>query len=44
MIVTTLAPPAAEPVGLAEVKEYLRIGYDGGDELAGQLIAAARAG
>ncbi|HVY88265.1 MAG TPA: hypothetical protein VG942_05310 [Hyphomonadaceae bacterium] len=42
MIVTTLAQPAAEPVGLAEVKDYLRIGYDGEDELAGELIAAAR--
>lgn len=43
MIVTTLAPPAAEPVGLAEAKEYLRIGGDGEDGLVGSLIAGARA-
>ena len=43
MIVTTLAPPAAEPVGLAETKEYLRIGGDGEDGLVGSLIAGARA-
>ncbi len=43
MIVTTLAGPAAEPVGLAEAREYLRIGNDGQDALVGRLIAAARA-
>lgn len=43
MIVTTLAPPAAEPVSLAEAKEYLRIGGDGEDGLVGSLIAGARA-
>lgn len=43
MIVTMLAPPAAEPVGLAEAKDYLRIGGDGQDGLVGELIAAARA-
>jgi uncharacterized phiE125 gp8 family phage protein len=42
MIVTTLAPPAAEPVGLAEAKDYLRIGGDEHDELVAGLIAAAR--
>ncbi len=42
MIVTTLAPPAAEPVGLAEAKDYLRIGGDGEDGLVGSLIAGAR--
>lgn len=43
MIVTTLAPPAAEPLGLAEAKEYLRISYDGEDGLVASLIAGARA-
>jgi uncharacterized phiE125 gp8 family phage protein len=42
MIVTTLAPPAAEPVGLAEAKDYLRIGGDGEDGLVTSLIAGAR--
>jgi len=43
MIVTTLAGPAAEPVGLAEAKDYLRIGNDGQDALVEGLIASARA-
>jgi hypothetical protein len=43
MIVTTLAPPAAEPAVWPPAKEYRPIGCDGEDELAGQLIAAARA-
>jgi uncharacterized phiE125 gp8 family phage protein len=43
MNVTTLAPPAAEPVTLAEAKDYLRIGSDEQDELVTALIAAARA-
>ena len=42
MIVTTLAPPAAEPVGLAEAKDYLRIAGDMQDELVAGLIGAAR--
>ena len=42
MNVTTLVAPAAEPVGLAEAKEYLRIAYDGENGLVTTLIAAAR--
>ncbi len=44
MIVTTLAPPAAEPVSLAEVKEFLGIASAGEDSLVAQMIAGARAG
>lgn len=43
MILQTLAGPAAEPVGVAEAREYLRIAGDGEDGLIGELIAAARA-
>ena len=43
MNITTLAAPAAMPVGLAEAKDYLRIGYDTEDELVGSLIAGATA-
>lgn len=43
MNVTTLAGPAAEPVSLAEAKDYLRIGSEDQDELVGSLVAAARA-
>src|SRR5262245_3028070 len=42
MNVTTLVAPSAEPLGLAEAKDYLRIGSDGEDELVTGLIAAAR--
>ena len=42
MYVTTLAGPAAEPLGLAEAKDYLRIAYGGEDALVTGLIAAAR--
>jgi hypothetical protein len=43
MNVTTLAPPAVEPVGLAEMKDFLRISSAGEDDLVGRLIAGARA-
>lgn len=43
MIVTTLAPPAAEPVSLAETKDFLRIAGTGEDELVASIIAGARA-
>jgi uncharacterized phiE125 gp8 family phage protein len=42
MHITTLVAPAAEPVGLAEAKEFLRIGYDAEDALVEGLIATAR--
>lgn len=43
MIVTTLEAPAAEPVGLVEAKEFLRISGTGEDSLVTGLIASARA-
>jgi uncharacterized phiE125 gp8 family phage protein len=43
MIVTTLAPPASEPVLLADVKAYLRLAHSGEDALAESLARAARA-
>ena len=43
MIVTTLEAPAAQPVGLAEAKEFLRISGAGEDSLVTSLIASARA-
>lgn len=42
MTITTLAPPAAEPLGVAEAKAYLRIAYEGEDDLVASLIAGAR--
>jgi uncharacterized phiE125 gp8 family phage protein len=43
MNVTVLVAPAAEPLALAEAKDYLRIAYDGEDGLVAGLIASARA-
>jgi len=40
---TVIAPPAEEALSLSEAKEYLRIGHDGEDGLAGRLVAAVRA-
>lgn len=39
---TVLIAPLAEPLALAEAKDYLRIAYDGEDGLVAGLIAAAR--
>ena len=43
METTVLVPPDGEPVSLAAVKEYLRIGHDGEDSLIASLIGSARA-
>jgi hypothetical protein len=42
MIVTMLAVPAAEPVGLAEARDYLRISGTSENGLVSHLIATAR--
>jgi Protein of unknown function (DUF3168) len=42
MNVTTLVAPSAEPLGLAEAKDYLRIAFDGEDDLVAGLISGAR--
>ncbi len=43
MHITTLVPPASEPVALAACKAFLKVDYDGQDELITSLISAARA-
>ncbi|TCT02818.1 putative phiE125 gp8 family phage protein [Tepidamorphus gemmatus] len=42
MTLTLTAPPAAEPVALADIKTFLKIEHDDDDALIGALIAAAR--
>ncbi len=43
MTITTLVPPAVEPVGMPAARDFLRIQYDSEDDLVASLIAAARA-
>jgi uncharacterized phiE125 gp8 family phage protein len=38
-----LTPPAAEPLSLADARQFLRVEHDADDELIAALIAAARA-
>ena len=42
MALETLVPPVGEPVSVAEVRAYLRIGAEGDDTILALLIGAAR--
>jgi uncharacterized phiE125 gp8 family phage protein len=43
MSLSTLVPPAGEPVSLALGKAFLRVGYDSDDELIASMLVASRA-
>ena len=42
MLIRVIKPPTAEPVTVAELKEYLHIDCDSEDSLLSRLISAAR--
>lgn len=42
MLIRVIKPPAAEPVTVEELKEYLHVDCDSEDALLSQLISAAR--
>lgn len=42
MLIRVIKPPAAEPVTVEELKEYLHVDCDNEDALLSQLISAAR--
>jgi uncharacterized phiE125 gp8 family phage protein len=43
MLIETLVPPGAEPVSVAEARDFVRAGHSDEDALLATLIAAARA-